>query len=434
MHSSDLHIGFGEADITPPIGLPMCGNLEPRTNLGVEDPLMAKTLFASSEGRAFGVVGVDLIGLPLEIVDRAIEEAVDRTGIDPGCIIVSCSHTHSGPYTGEGLYSFGVTDGDYLATLPGAIATSIEEAKAASQPATMHIGRSLVYQNLHHRRVLAKDGLAVNTWMSGMTNNLETYPQLIGTAGPVDPELWVVRFDGPSGVPIGAFVNFSLHVNTHFGITYSADYPGVIAAEMRRVYGPGFGTVFTPGACANVNTTRDKREWRQAADNLAGEAVMAAGRAYQVEGPIIVDGVRKDLSVPRRDPQSQPPGAIQRLDWGGGKSRPDVFEPMLDYVGSMPEERSTPVNAVRLGPLAIASNPGELFVEHGLGIKRRSPFRHTVVAQLANDIIGYQPTREAFEQQGYEALVGANRVSIEGIELIVDTAVELLQELWARGA
>ena len=182
-----------------------------------------------------------------------------------------------------------MTDADYLSTLPGAIATSIEKAYAASQAATMHIGRSVVYHYLHHRRVLAQDGKAINTWMRGMTDDLDAYPQLIGTAGPVDPELWVVRFDDLAGTPFGAFVNFTLHVNTHFGTTYSADYPGVIAAEMRRDYGAGCSTVFTPGACANITTTRGKGEWRQAADNLAGEAVMAAGRAYQVEGPIIVD-------------------------------------------------------------------------------------------------------------------------------------------------
>ena len=424
-----LHVGFGEVDITPPVGLYMCGSLDPRTNVGVEDPLMAKTLFAAAGGKAVAVVGVDLIGLPREIVDRAIEDAVDRTGIDPGSILVSCSHTHSGPYTKDS-YSSGVTDADYLSTLPGAIATSIEKAYAASQAATMHIGRSVVYRYLHHRRVLAQDGKAINTWMRGMTDDLDAYPQLIGTAGPVDPELWVVRFDDLAGVPFGAFCNFTLHVNTHFGTTYSADYPGVIAAEMRRVYGAGCSTVFTPGACANINTTRGKGEWRQAAEYLAEQAIIAARRAYQVEGPIAVAGVRRDLLVPKRDPRSQPAGAIERLDWGGGRSRTDVFEPLLDRVGAIPEEQSIPVNAARLGPFAIASNPGELFVEHGLSIKGRSPFRHTVVAELSNDTIGYQPTRRAFKEQGYETLVGANRVSLEGIEQIVDTAVELLQELW----
>jgi hypothetical protein len=42
----------------------------------------------------------------------------------------------------------------------------------------------------------------------------------------------------------------------------------------------------------------------------------------------------------------------------------------------------------------------------------------------------YQPTRRGFDLQGYETLVGPNRVSIDGIELIVNTASELLNELW----
>ena len=98
----------------------------------------------------------------------------------------------------------------------------------------------------------------------------------------------------------------------------------------------------------------------------------------------------------------------------------------------MEEQLLVPVNAARIGPFAIATNAGELFVEHGLTIKRRSPFPHTVVAELTNDLIMYQPTREAFEQQGYETLVGPNRVSMEGIETLVERAVELLQELWAQ--
>jgi neutral ceramidase len=140
--------------------------------------------------------------------------------------------------------------------------------------------------------------------------------------------------------------------------------------------------------------------------------------------------VRCDLPAPRRDPQSQPSEAIGRLDWGGGNAFHEVFDPMLTHVAEMPEIMPVPINALRIGPFAVASNPGELFVEHGLNIKQRSPFPHTVVAELTNDLIMYQPTRQAFAQQGYETLVGANRISVDGIEQIVDTAGELLQQLW----
>jgi hypothetical protein len=143
-----------------------------------------------------------------------------------------------------------------------------------------------------------------------------------------------------------------------------------------------------------------------------------------------VGAIRREVAAPRRDPASQPPEAIGRLHWGSGGGRADVFEPMLAHVASMPDPLIVPINAAHIGPFAIASNPGELFVEYGLSIKRRSPFPHTVVAELTNDLIMYQPTSAAFAQQGYETLVGANRVSLEGVDVIVNTAVELLEELW----
>ena len=69
-------------------------------------------------------------------------------------------------------------------------------------------------------------------------------------------------------------------------------------------------------------------------------------------------------------------------------------------------------------------------MEWGLSIKKRSPFPHTIVAELTNDWIGYEPTELAFQHEGYETLAGVDFVSREGIQTLVDTAVELLQELY----
>lgn len=430
MASTELQIGFGVVDITPPTGLMMCGSLDPRPNTGMSDPLLAKTLVAASGDQQIAIVGVDLIGIPSALANRAIAEAAQRTGIDPGAILISGSHTHSGPYTIDGLYVFGVADADYLATLPGLIATSIAQAQAALQPATMHIGRALVHHGLHNRRVLCGDGKAFNTWMPGALNDLDLVPQVLGSCGPIDPELWVVRFDDRASQVLGLFFNFTLHTNSHFGSTWSADYPGVVAERMRDAFGPQAITVFTPGACADINPTLGGPRWREGAEYFAEQAVAAAKRARPVATPIRVGGLRRDLAVPRRDPASQPAEAIGRLHWGDRGGRADIFEPMLHHVAAMPDPLTVPINAAHIGPFAIASNPGELFVEHGLSIKQRSPFPHTVVAELTNDLIMYQPTRAAFAQQGYETLVGANRVAMEGIEMIVNSAVELLETLW----
>lgn len=424
-----LHIGVAEVEITPPEGLLMCGGLEPRTNAGTDDPLLAKALVAESGGRVAVIVGVDLIGLPRAIADEAIAAAAGQAGVPAESIMVSCSHTHSGPYTMDGLYCFGVTDAAYLATLPERIAAAVARAAGALRPATMHVGRSLVHHGLHHRRVLTKDGRALNTWLGDALNDLQSCPQVLGSCGPIDPELWLARFDDRDGRPFAALANFSLHVNSHFGSRWSADYPGVIAERMRQELGPEVVTVFTPGACADVNPTLNGRRWREGADYFAERALAAARGAYAVAAPIAVDAARRDVAVPRRQPV-QAADAVSRLRWGPTAA---VFDDMIGHIGAMPPVLSLPVNAARIGPLAIASNPGEPFVEHGLAIKRRSPFRHTVVAELTNDLILYQPTRQAMAQGGYETLVGANRVAIDGIEAIVDTAVDLLEELHRRG-
>jgi hypothetical protein len=56
------------------------------------------------------------------------------------------------------------------------------------------------------------------------------------------------------------------------------------------------------------------------------------------------------------------------------------------------------VQVIALGDdVAWVSVQGEFFVELGMEIKRRSPFRQTIIVELANGTIGYIPTRRAFD-------------------------------------
>ncbi len=420
--------GFGSVDITPPAGLPMAGSLDPRRNEGAADPLKVKSLYVHDGENALVIAGVDLLWLDRALTDQAAAEASERTGVPVDAILVSCSHTHSGPYTASRPHmKERVRDEGYLRSLPGKITESIVTAFESAQPAVLSLGRSLVYNGLHHRRVIAKhDGMAVNTWMHDVLDDLDAVPQVLGTAGPIDPELWVARFDSLAGTTLGMLVNFSLHANHSELHRWSADYPGVIAGHMAQAYGEQAVSVFTPGACANVNPSYDRDTWREGAGRIALKAVDACRRAKKIEGPIRVSAIRKDMLVPRRNPYSQNEEVIER-SWPGRKEH---FLSRIEHMAQAPEQLSAPVSAARLGPLGIATNPGELFVEWGLEIKRRSPFPHTIVSELTNDRIGYQPDDAAFEKAGYETLAGVNRVAPEGIRLLADTAVELLNLLW----
>jgi len=67
-----------------------------------------------------------------------------------------------------------------------------------------------------------------------------------------------------------------------------------------------------------------------------------------------------------------------------------------------PAKLKAPVQALRIGELGIAAFPGEAFVELGLEVKAKSPFKSTLLIELANDYCGYIPTVEAHEMGGYE--------------------------------
>jgi hypothetical protein len=80
---------------------------------------------------------------------------------------------------------------------------------------------------------------------------------------------------------------------------------------------------------------------------------------------------------------------------------------------------------------ALVGLPGEIFVELGLAIKARSPFQTTLVGSLANDYIGYVPTRRAqLEEGGYETWAARSALPAAGTgEAMVDSAVRLLSKL-----
>jgi hypothetical protein len=102
---------------------------------------------------------------------------------------------------------------------------------------------------------------------------------------------------------------------------------------------------------------------------------------------------------------------------------------VLDLRERYPEPRTTmEVQAIRLGPeLAIVTLPGEVFVELGLAIKKRSPFTTTLVVELANDVPNYIPTNKAFREGSYEVV--NSRLAPGSGEQLVAAAVRLLREL-----
>jgi hypothetical protein len=114
-----------------------------------------------------------------------------------------------------------------------------------------------------------------------------------------------------------------------------------------------------------------------------------------------------------------------------GESVIQVFRDMRQALA--PErgrERETWLQVLLIGDVAIVGVPGEFFTQLGLDLKNRSPFRHTYVAELANDWIGYLPNLEGHKLGGYQVWTGFQSYAEPGTgERIVDELLAMLREL-----
>jgi len=95
---------------------------------------------------------------------------------------------------------------------------------------------------------------------------------------------------------------------------------------------------------------------------------------------------------------------------------------------------TTEMQAIVMDDIAFLGLPGEVFVEIAMNIIAASPFRHTFVIGYANRSVGYLPTRQAFEEGGYEIETAHRWYGFPPFtphiqEIVEDAAVGLLKSL-----
>ena len=88
------------------------------------------------------------------------------------------------------------------------------------------------------------------------------------------------------------------------------------------------------------------------------------------------------------------------------------------------------VHVARLGNVAIATNPFELFLDYGNQIRARSRARQTILIQLACNNEGYLPTEKAEHGSHYSAYVSSGSVGHEGGDLLVRKTTEEINRMF----
>ncbi|MBA3311799.1 MAG: neutral/alkaline non-lysosomal ceramidase N-terminal domain-containing protein [Planctomycetota bacterium] len=458
-----LSVGIGVAEITPPLGYPMSGYFYERGATGTLDPLLAKAIvFQQGDVKAALVVG-DIIGIDRQLAEAIRMRIEEQTGIPAANVIVSATHSHTGPNYRTDLAKSMSRDEDvplaendrlrYIPQLIGQFATAVANADAALKPMNVQAGSGHEDGVSFNRRFVLKDG-TVRTWAKLSDEDV------VEAAGPIDPEIGLITFTtGDGEKPSAAIVNFALHCDTVGGTQYSADYPGHIERVLRKDLGSGFTSIFATGPCGDINHADPTGKPRRSAAEIGERIAVAAAKALPDLKPVrpslaakraIVDvplqtfsdedlAWAEDLIARDRQGEKFPTTIqakaykirrLQRLRSGQadlGRETDDVTESEDGARDSLPAE----VQVIRLGDdTALVALPGEIFVELGLAIKQASPFEHTFVIELANDSPAYVPTRKALEQGGYEA--NNSLYAAGGGELLVETAIRMLKELSAE--
>jgi hypothetical protein len=437
----ELRLGTGAVKITPPAGAPMAGYYYRRSASGVHDDLWAKALVLESGATRAALVACDISGLPRQVVAEARRLVESGSGIPADRVMISATHCHTGPvllipgnrYNPEGeMRRIGE---QYLADLPGKIAESVRLAAGAVQPVRVSAGRGRETSISFNRRYFMKDG-------SVRFNPGKLNPDIVRPAGPTDPDVPVILFETPQAKPVAACVNFAMHLDTVGGAEYSADYPYTLARLLKQALGDDVFTFFTIGCAGNVNhldvTWSDPQQGNGEAARLgtllAAEALKTMKRLEETAaGPLRVKTQVVSLPLPEITPEDLAWAKTVKLDMGD-KPNWSVFMDLVkafkikDVEARAGRPVEGEVQVIALGDdIAWVGLPGEIFTELGLALKTASPFRFTVVTELANDSIGYVPNLRAYDQGAYEVI--STRVGPGSGEMLVDAAVRLLVAL-----
>jgi len=438
--AAELRVGAAAVNITPPAGTPLAGYYSARGARTVLDELFSKALVLEQDGTKVALVVCDLISLPRHTVVETRRLIEKQTGIPGGHVMISATHTHTGPViarrSARDRLDGGASDlgRRYSESLPELIARSVAEADKKLTPAqaAAAIGRE---ENLaFNRRFVMRDQTV--SW-----NPRKRHPDIVRPAGPIDPDVGVVYFEAKNQ-PLATYVNFAMHPDTVGGEGISADYPGVLARLLADYKGPEMLTVFANGCCGNLNhrniswldNQKGPHEARRIGTVLAG----AVCKTYPQLRPLSAGGLRaKSALVPlplapiTPDDVSRAKEVVQRVNDPKTTFMEKVKAyQVLDVAAREGKPLEVEVQVVTLGDqVAWISLPGEIFVELGLAIKQASPFPYTLIAELANGSIGYVPDKPAYPQGNYE-VVSARCAEGSG-ELLVETAVRLLRELHA---
>ena len=421
-----LHAGWATTDITPDKPVVLVGQLHKRISRKVRDPLTATALaleMQTQDGRREQalLVSCDLLYIRKTVQDR-LRQAVKAQLLDFDAekLFLSATHTHTGPGFADedfgNLYDVSKDEGvmtasEYADFFLERAAKVAVNAWRNRKPSGMSwaLGHAVIGMN---RRAHYSNG---STVMYGGTSR----PDFQNVEGYEDHGVELLFFWDQSQAPVGIVINIACTAQETENLSeLSADFWHDVRAEVRRRFSRD---IFVLPQCAAAGDVSPHLLYRSRA-----EEVMRQRRGLSSRQEIarrIVDAVESTLPLAKQDIQTS---MIFRHTVARVSLPPQQPAVMPFYT----TDTIDPIefHIIRLGDVAIATNPFELYLDYGVRIKARSPAILTFLVQLSCQHSGYLPTEKAVKGGGYSA--DKYVVGPEGGQVLVDETVRQLTGLW----
>ncbi|MCW8133513.1 MAG: hypothetical protein KIS92_24425 [Planctomycetota bacterium] len=417
-----MRAGFSEIEITPPLGTRKIGWIREIQGDRVLDPLYARAAVFESRGERAAFVQLDTLSVRSEDVADLRARLEARYGFPGARVMVSATHNHAGP----AVASIGAVrrEDGYMETLLGALVSCFGQALERMEEAACAFAHASEFRVGFNRRVVMRDG---TTKTHGRFPN----PEALCLEGPVDPEVAVLAVRGGGGAWLGALVNFTCHPAHHGGDgAFSAGWPGKLADELKA---RGCACpMFLNGAQGNISTSDPERngadQSMEAIGAFLAEDVARALESAVWRAEVAIGASSRTLRLPFREAgEDEIRGTIRGAQRFIDPNLYDQFMP--EVLEKIRREKTAPaeLQALFFDEYAFVGVPAELFVELGLRIKERAHPKRALVVGLANGMVGYVPTKEAFARGGYETtFCGWSCLAHEAGDTIADAAVDLI--------
>lgn len=471
-----LSFGWASTSITPDRPVAIGGQYRTRISGVVHDPLSATALAMETRDDDGVVDQAVFVSCDLSIIRRSFQEKVRRRvesrvpELDVQKVVLSATHTHTAPaltdadetdlhpYDFAGSWAYRIPSdrddamrpAEYLDFLAERLAGVVVEAWQARKPGGMSAALSHAVV-AHNRRAVYSDGTAR---MYGNTAD-PSFSHIEGTSDHSVDVLFFWREQGHlEGVAIAVYCP-SQEVE---GEEYlSADFWYDTRRLLREKYHENLMVLPLTGASGDQSPhlmwNKKAERTEQGRRELSSREEIAR-RIVDAVDDVAEDGrsnIQTELAFQHRAEivplpvwqVSDERNSQAREVFAAGKGKTDQLS-SPDYINWRISRTlmarhayqlehpcyDAELHVVRLGDVAIATNPFELYTDYGVRIKARSPAVQTLVVQLTSDCAAYLPTKRAVDGGGYSARIVDGVVGPEGGDVLVDQTVNILSEMW----